>query len=1079
MKIRTLWVLASLSVLASCGKQSNNGANNLPPIDAGDLSVPDTGKAGSDVGRDVGSDIGSGDLGPDAGTPGALVALDLEPYLGDAGGQQVSRVYELEGDAPFSGPVIQGRPGDWVIENDRARFLIEGDKRVMSPCPWGGTIIDAASLDEGRDEDILGEICMMFNGSVTMRPDRFDVIADGSDGRAAVLAASGRFAVGDFLNIPAMIGDYIDGLAERITLDINAIPPVRLTLYYVLRPGENSVHVITAMRNDSDAQVDLLPVYLVASGGDGQYFNPQASTGGFGVGGSDIGVGIDDLPFLAFVGDTASYAFAPKPDPRVPPKTLPLAGSYIVISGVAAALLGTQATKVLNVLSSTPEQLAASEDVTHIAPGAVEVMEHRVFVGSGDVSTLVDPIYDTMEVATATLQGVVHDTNGQPVAGALVTAKRRGFKTMNQALSGPDGRFQMNVPPESYEIIARKGGMAPAAPVELEVAADEVRTVEGVTVKLPATIRVRVTTPDDGCAATTDPAPVAARLTVVCEGPCPDAPAKTELDTGKNSLPEAFATIVYSEPDGVLETELPPGPYRLVVDRGMEWSTWPSDAVAAGGYAINPQPGELIELDAEIARVLDTPNAYSGDFHVHTISSPDSPVPWVERVKHFLSEGLDVMVSTDHDSIADYGPAIASISAGPFIQSITGEEVTTADLGHFNAFPMPYQAALPRGGALDWGNGEDFSYPPAELYAELRALSNLENPVIQMNHAEGLGLVKFAQADVLRGITYADRDKHRLPPQEPDPATGDTGIWSDDFTAMELLNGNSRNRFYTLGRWWMTMIGRGFTPTGTAVTDTHKLYSDLGAVPRTYVFGQNDYSCGIRSFDGLTDYDGFVAQYAADVNAGRAIGTNGPFFTVTVTNGAGDTAALGDTIALDAQTTATLEIQMPEWVRVTALDVYLNPDPADVVTRPGEIVSTEIPPTTRIPITWDDATQLVTVTTGTFEHKVRRKTMTVPLQADGDAFVIFVVHGGDSMWPIVGSGPFAFSNPVYLDADGNGYDNPPYAALASEPPDLENLPPCRDAFCGTRAPADPNTLTPQEIIEVIKHLDCQNPLHRH
>jgi hypothetical protein len=1057
-------LLVSAALVLSCSQSSDQP---LPAIDvdAADASFyePDTPEPDP----------------PDAVTePPEVVEIDLADYLSAPSGSPSVRAYELEGDAPFSGPVIQGRPGDWVIENDVARFLIEGDKRAMSPCPWGGTVIDAAYLADGTDEDILGEICMLVNGGLAFRPDRFDLLHDGTDGGAVVLATSGRLVINDFLNLRTMIDDFVEGLGDRIHIDVDEILPLRVTTYYVLRPEETNLHVLTAFRNDSEEQVDMFPIFPVASGGDGYYFNPLSSTGGFGSSGSALGVGLEDLPFIVFNGERASYAFAPEPRLQLENKPMPTAGSYIVISGVAANAIGAPVHRLLDVLTATEENLAEMEEVTHIPPHEIEVLEHRLYVGTGSIATMADPIYERVDMERATLRGVVNDTDGTPVAGARVTAMFEGFRTRNQTISDEDGNWSMIVPPGEYEIVARKGGMAPTGPTVVVAEADDELEVQGVTVSKAATIRVSVSTPDDGCDDTTGPQPVPARLTIVCEeDPCPSAPNSTEKDTTFHRKPSEFAAVEYGTVDGVVEAQVPPGDYRVVVSRGIEWSMWPADAVDTGGEAVTVEAGETLELDAEIARVVDTGGAYAGDFHIHSISSPDSPVPREARVRNFMAEGVDVMVSTDHDYIADYRPVIDDLTANAWIQAIVGEEVTTADLGHFNAFPLEQDLTHSRGGAIDWGGGESYTLLPADLFATIE-----EHPgeqVIQVNHAAGLGLIKSAKADVLRGITYADREEHRLEPGDPDPETGDTGIWSDDFTAMELLNGNSRGRFYRLGRWWMTMVGRGFTPTGTAVTDTHKLYSDLGGVPRTYVWGTGDKSCGSRRFDDLQDYDAFVADYAASINAGQAIGTNGPFVGVTVRNGADETATLGETITADSETVATLELQFPEWMRINEVDVYLNPPLEDVQTRPGEIIEDPIPPTDNVAVTLDAMTDLVTVTTGETDHRVWRKSVEIPLQSDEDAFVVFVVKGGTSMWPLVGTAPFAFTNPVYLDADGSGYDNPPYAAAAAQPPAPDDLPPCPDQFCGTREPADDDQLTPQEIIDAVRHLDCQHPAHAH
>ena len=1058
MKTTRLPLITAFLLFSTCSNTADNATSNLPTIEV-DMRVPDTGAP----------DLGGEDM---SHPPGERVALDLTPHLPPAGGSAVASIVQLEtDDAPFSGDVSTGRTGDWMLQNDVIRVLIEGDKRAMSPCPWGGTPIDAAYIADGGDEDILGEVCALLNGGSSMRPDLFEVLHDGSDGGAVVLAVSGNLVINDFLNLPAMVDDFLPNFGERISFDVNAILPLRVTTYYVLAPGESNLLSLMVLRNDTDAVVDVLPLFLVASGGDGYYFNPASSTNGFGASGGSLGAALENLPFLAFNGERASYAFAPKPTPKINADLLPLSGSYLVISGVAATALGITANALLPLLTAGADAIPEHEDILHVAPhGGIEVIESRLFVGDGSLATMVDRIYEKHEVATGTVEGVVQDEQGTPIAGARVTALRRGFRAMNQAISGPDGRFSLTVPPEDYELRARRGAWSPDVETPVTVTAGAMIDVGVVGVRAPGTLRVRVTTPDDGCDTTTGAQPVPARLTVICADQC-DKPSDAEADTQFHGLPQQYQAVVYGGNDGVLELELPAGDYQILVSRGMEWSIWPPNGLATP-HPITIAPSQLVEIDAEIARVIDTGAAYSGDFHVHSVSSPDSTVEYVDRVLNFAAEGVDVLVATDHDHITDHRPIVTDLTLDPWIQAVVGNEITTADLGHFNAFPLVRDATHGRGGATDWGNGEDFTHTPDALYALINAYPGEQ--VIQMNHAGGLGFIKSAKADVLRGITYANREKHRLPPQtEPGKTTDDTGFWSDGFTAMELMNGNAQTRFYRLGRWWMQMIGRGFAPTGTAVTDTHKLYADLGGVPRTYVGGNADVSCGDRRFAELADYDAFVANFAEQTNAGNAVGTNGPFFDVWVDGDAIDRAGPGETAATNgAPFVAHLDIQTTEWINVHTIDVYLNPPLDSVNTRPGQLVETQIPPQQTIPITWDEATHLTTVRTGDVEHKVWRQTIEIPLESADDAFLIFVLKGGQSMAPVTRSSAFAFSNPIFIDADGNGYDNPPYADAASMPPGPSELPP------GPQ-PVPTERLQPSDLIDAIRELDCQNPLHGH
>jgi hypothetical protein len=226
----------------------------------------------------------------------------------------------------------------------------------------------------------------------------------------------------------------------------------------------------------------------------------------------------------------------------------------------------------------------------------------------------------------------------------------------------------------------------------------------------------------------------------------------------------------------------------------------------------------------------------------------------------------------------------------------------------------------------------------------------------------------------------------------------------------------------------MTMIGRGFHPTGTAVTDTHKLYSDIGGVPRTFAFVS-------ESTDTVETMD--AAGYIASINAGRTIGTNGPFFRAELRTDAGSTASFGDTIDNGDGLTLDVMIDIPEWMSVDRIDLYMNVTEG-IYSRRGGQNSDEIPPSFSVPVEFEEA-DLIVAETGRFEHRHYVKTVSIPLEFDTDGYVIVMLRGiGEetaTLWPVVprrGETPLAFSNPIFVDADGGGYDTFPLQDLLDE-----------------------------------------------
>ena len=50
--------------------------------------------------------------------------------------------------------------------------------------------------------------------------------------------------------------------------------------------------------------------------------------------------------------------------------------------------------------------------------------------------------------------------------------------------------------------------------------------------------------------------------------------------------------------------------------------------------------------------------------------------------------------------------AAANLGYTPFVHATIGEEITTWDYGHYNAYPLLIDPTLPNGGSTDWAVAE-------------------------------------------------------------------------------------------------------------------------------------------------------------------------------------------------------------------------------------------------------------------------------------------------------------------------------------------------------------------------------------
>ena len=59
------------------------------------------------------------------------------------------------------------------------------------------------------------------------------------------------------------------------------------------------------------------------------------------------------------------------------------------------------------------------------------------------------------------------------------------------------------------------------------------------------------------------------------------------------------------------------------------------------------------------------------------------------------AEGLEVAVATDYNFVTDLMPTIAKAGVQDFVTAVTGVELSTLEMGHFNSFPTKLDVMSP------------------------------------------------------------------------------------------------------------------------------------------------------------------------------------------------------------------------------------------------------------------------------------------------------------------------------------------------------------------------------------------------
>ena len=431
------------------------------------------------------------------------------------------------------------------------------------------------------------------------------------------------------------------------------------------------------------------------------------------------------------------------------------------------------------------------------------------------------------------------------------------------------------------------------------------------------------------------------------------------------------------------EVALAPGRYKLVATRGPDWEAASQRVELAGPGARATAPPFALRALAPL------PGFVTADLHVHAEASDDTEVPNEERVRRFVAEGVDVLVATDHDRVADYAPTLARLGVAGRVRVVQGVEVTGSGpsaaalwtIGHHNAWPIPYLARAHRRGA-----------PPSQnravgaFYASCAATSGA---VVQLNHPRPTPkdveegdehLAFFAHLGEGRAPTRSSRStrprtsRSCAAPARTARARSTSTRSRDERRLVAAISRDARD--------WYALLRQGFRRTGTANSDSHAP-TELTAYPRNYV------AVAERS-----DAQAFDAALLA----GRSFGTTGPRVRALRVNG----GSLGDLVAAEhGRVHVEYEVDGAGWVPIDEVRILVN----------GEVVSTARERSGALDLALE-RDGFVTLEAG------------APLDADPVAWAR--AHPGLYTEVIApGFVATAFTNPVFVDVDGNGrFDAP-------------------------------------------------------
>ena len=385
--------------------------------------------------------------------------------------------------------------------------------------------------------------------------------------------------------------------------------------------------------------------------------------------------------------------------------------------------------------------------------------------------------------------------------------------------------------------------------------------------------------------------------------------------------------------------------------------------------AVEILKGKIQELVFQIDRVVERKNLISIDTHMHTLAS-DGRIGVKERVKSVVAEGVDVAVATDHNLINDYRPVSKTLGLEKYLAVISGNEVTRNGLIHYNTYPLEFRKEEERNGAIS---------PLEEEVPALFEASRRKDPqaLIQVNHPRDTDIGYF--------------NNYRLDPESSSFAR----IYFDtSFNLLEVMNGPC---FYSSNEEavqdWFNLLNRGYYFPLVGSSDSHTIDKGEPGYCRTYVFYEGEKG------DKL-DWP----QLEEALRKGQSFTSNGPLVEFKIN----DIHRPGDLVTeSEGKVKVSIEVRSAPWISVDEIRLLVN--------RERKIV---------FPVRCQ-------------EERILKFQEEIGLSLKEDAYITIEVLGKKSLFPVLqrqaskgrleeATLPYALTNPVFIDADGNGRFDPPW-----------------------------------------------------
>ncbi|HYV46110.1 MAG TPA: CehA/McbA family metallohydrolase [Myxococcaceae bacterium] len=373
-----------------------------------------------------------------------------------------------------------------------------------------------------------------------------------------------------------------------------------------------------------------------------------------------------------------------------------------------------------------------------------------------------------------------------------------------------------------------------------------------------------------------------------------------------------------SSDQGPVTLEVPAGTYDIYAFKGPFWTI---DRVT---MTLTPNTFN-VQMNVNPLPLLSI-GGLSADLHVHGAASFDSQIPDLDRVRSFDASGLDVIIATDHDVVYDYGATVRALGFEGRLSAVDGVETTghipflrvpnygfPLVIGHYNFWPLRFDRTQTHN-----GSPPDELIEPGTLFDNVKSLYTGAVHMAQLNHpwaeaefGRDLGFPRAIKLDATQNLPASDDGTNngvyvRTPPN--------ASSRNDGHLSQEVMNGSANDTFLEYRAFWFYTLNQGQRKVGTANSDSHGLSDNIVGVPRNLVY---------TGTNAGTNFD--VDVFDRSIADGRVLGTNGPVIVATVDAQGGGTLGYGTApIRADESGVLHVTVAAAPWVPVEEIRIVVN-----------------------------------------------------------------------------------------------------------------------------------------------------------